>query len=157
MKKIAIELKWGVIFFAVMLLWMAFEKMIGLHDERIDRHHILTNFFAIPAILVYVLALIDKRKSLGGRMTWSEGFLSGLIIAVVVSLLSPVGQYLTHEFMSPEYFPNVIALSVEQGKLTQEQAETYFTLSNYIKQSMIGAVFMGGITSSIVALIVKKK
>ncbi|MBK3519656.1 DUF4199 domain-containing protein [Carboxylicivirga marina] len=157
MKKIAIELKWGIIFFAIVLLWTVFEKSIGLHDEKIDKHYILTNFFAIPAIIIYVMALLDKRKSLGGIMTWSQGFVSGLIIAVIVSLLSPVGQYLTHVYLSPEYFPNVIALSVEQGKLTQEQAEQFFTLKSYIKQAMIGAVMMGAITSAIVAFFTKKK
>ncbi|WP_430817917.1 DUF4199 domain-containing protein [Carboxylicivirga sp. RSCT41] len=156
MKKIAIELKWGIIFFAIILLWTVFEKSIGLHDERIDKHYILTNFFAIPAIIVYVLALLDKRKWLGGTMTWSQGFLSGLVIAVIVSLLSPIGQYLTHAYLSPEYFPNVIALSVEQGKLTQEQAEAYFNLNSYIKQSMIGAIMMGAITSAIVAIFTRK-
>lgn len=157
MKKIAIELKWGIIFFAIILLWTVFEKSIGLHDERIDKHYILTNFFAIPAIIIYVLALLDKRKWLGGTMTWAQGFLSGLVIAVIVSLLSPIGQVLTHQYLSPEYFPNVIALSVEQGKLTQEQAEAYFNLNNYIKQAMIGAVMMGAITSALVAIFIRKK
>ena len=156
MKKIAIELKWGIIFFAIILLWTVFEKSIGLHDERIDKHHILTNFFAVPAIIIYVLALLDKRKWLGGTMTWTQGFTSGLIIAVIVSLLSPIGQYLTHEYLSPEYFPNIIALSVEQGKLTQEEAEAFFNLNSYIKQSMIGAIIMGAITSAVVAFFTKK-
>ncbi|MCU4157476.1 DUF4199 domain-containing protein [Carboxylicivirga sp. A043] len=157
MKKIAIELKWGVIFFAIVLLWTVFEKSIGLHDERIDKHYILTNFFAIPAIIVYVLALLDKRKWLGGSMSWSQGFLSGLIIAVIVSLLSPLGQYLTHEYLSPEYFPNIIALTVEQGKMTLEQAEAYFNLNNYIKVSMLGAIMMGALTAGIVAIFTRKK
>jgi hypothetical protein len=157
MKKIAIELKWGIIFFAIVLLWTVFEKSIGLHDERIARHQILTNFFAIPAIIVYVLALLDKRKWLGGTMTWSQGFLSGLVIAVIVSLLSPIGQYLTHVYLSPEYFPNVIAYTVEQGKLSQEQAEAYFNLMSYIKQAMIGAIMMGAITAAIVAIFTRKK
>jgi len=157
MRKYAIEIKWGIIFFAAVLLWTVFEKYIGLHDERIDRHHILTNFFAIPAIIVYVLALIDKRKWLGGTMTWVQGFFSGLIIAVIVSLLSPLGQYLTHEFLSPNYFENVIALTVDKGDLNQEDAEAYFNLSSYIKQSMVGAVMMGAMTSAVVAIFVKRK
>lgn len=157
MKKIAIELKWGIIFFAIVLLWTVFEKTIGLHDERIDRHYFLTNFFAIPAIIIYVLALLDKRKSLGGLMSWTQGFTSGLIIAVIVSLLSPLGQYLTHVYLSPEYFPNIIAYTVEKGDLTLEQAEEFFNLGSYIKQAMIGAVMMGALTSVVVAFFTKKK
>ncbi|MBR8538006.1 DUF4199 domain-containing protein [Carboxylicivirga sediminis] len=155
MKKIAIELKWGIIFFAAVLLWAVFEKSIGLHDERIDKHYFLTNFFAVPAIIIYVLALLDKRKWLGGKMTWSQGFLSGLIIAVIVSLLSPIGQYLTHEYLSPDYFANIIEYSVSEGK-DREQMEAFFNLGSYIKKSMIGAVMMGAITSAIVAFFTKK-
>ncbi len=156
MKKITIELKWGIIFFIATLLWTVFEKSIGLHDERIDKHFILTNFFAIPAIIIYIVALLDKRKWLGGKMSWSQGFVSGLLIAVIVSLLSPLGQYLTHQYISPEYFPNIIALSVEKGELNQEQAEAFFNLGSYIKQSMVGAVIMGAITSAVVAFFTKK-
>lgn len=155
MKKIAIELKWGLIFFAAVLLWTVFEKSIGLHDERIDKHYFLTNFFAVPAIIIYVLALLDKRKWLGGKMSWSQGFLSGLIIAVIVSLLSPIGQVLTHEYLSPNYFSNIIEYSVSEGK-DREEMEAFFNLSTYIKQSMIGAVIMGAITSAVVAFFTKK-
>ncbi|TRX70574.1 DUF4199 domain-containing protein [Carboxylicivirga sp. M1479] len=157
MKKIAIELKWGIIFFAAILLWTVFEKSIGLHDERIDRHHILTNFFAIPAIIIYVLALLDKRKWQGGVMSWTEGFLAGLVIAVIVSLLSPVGQYLTHVYLSPDYFTNIIAYTVEQETMTQEAAEQFFNLNSYIKQSMIGAIRMGAVTAAVVAFFTKKQ
>ncbi len=157
MKKIAIELKWGIIFFAVVLLWTVFEKSIGLHDERLDKHYMLTNFFAIPAIIVYVLALLDKRKWLGGTMSWSQGFISGLMIAVIVSLLTPIGQYLTHVYLSPQFFPNIITLSVEQGQMTQEEAEAYFNLENYIKVSMLGAIMMGALTAGIVAIFTRKK
>jgi len=157
MKKYAIELKWGIIFFAAILLWAVFEKYIGLHDERIDKHHILTNFFAIPAILIYVLALLDKRKWLGGQITWTQGFVCGLIVAVVVAILSPVSQYLTHNFLSPEFFPNIIDSSLKHGKLDRDQAEAFFNLGNYIKQSMIGAIMMGAATSAIVALFIKRR
>ncbi|MCT4590273.1 MAG: DUF4199 domain-containing protein [Carboxylicivirga sp.] len=155
MKKFAIELKWGIIFFAVILLWTVFEKSIGLHDERIDRHVTLTNFFAIPAIIVYVLALLDKRKWLGGTMTWAQGFTSGLVIAFVVSLLSPIGQVLTHNYLSPEFFPNIIEYSVSQGQ-DQADMEAYFNLKNYIKLSMLGALMMGAGTSAIVAIFTRK-
>ena len=70
MSKYKIELKWGIIFTLMMLVWMVLEKIAGLHDEHIDKHAIYTNFVAIPAIIVYVLALLDKRKGYyNGTMT----------------------------------------------------------------------------------------
>ncbi len=158
MKKYTTEIKWGLIFTIVALLWMVFERLMGWHGENIAQHATMTNFFAIPAILVYVLALLDKRKNdLGGIMTWGQGFTSGLIITLVVVILSPLAQYLTHTIITPEYFTNVIEYAVDSGNMTREEAEGYFSLSNYMMQSAIGGLIMGIVTSAVVAFFVKKK
>ena len=62
-KRYQTEIKWAIIFTVIMLMWMTLEKVIGLHSEHIDKHAIYTNFFCIPAIAVYVFALLDKRKT----------------------------------------------------------------------------------------------
>jgi len=158
MKKYVIELKWGIAFVVVSLLWMYFEKFMGWHGENIANHATYTNFFAIVAILIYVLALLDKRKNYyGGTMTWKEGFLSGLVISVVITILSPLSQYITHQWITPEYFPNVIRYSVESGYLSQEKAESHFSLGSYILQSAIFGMVAGVVTSSLVALFIRKK
>jgi len=158
MKKYSIEIKWALIFVVVSLLWMVMEKLVGLHDVHLEKHIIYTNFFAIVAIAVYVFALRDKRNNFyEGKMTWIQGFTSGMIISVIVTFISPLTQVITSEVITPEYFPNVIKLSVQLGKMTQEEAEAYFSLRNYIMQSMIGAIAMGAVTSAIVALFIRKK
>ncbi len=157
MKKYTTEIKWGLIFTIVALLWMVFERLMGWHGENIGQHATLTNLFAIPAIVIYVLALLDKRKrDLGGLMTWGQGFTSGLIITLVVVILSPFAQYLTHTIITPEYFTNVIEYAVNQEQMTREEAESYFSLSNYMFQSAIGGLIMGVITSAVVAFFTKK-
>ncbi len=143
---------------AVTLAWMLIEKLTGLHGVHIDKHAIYTNIFAIPAIAVYVFALLEKRKKdLGGVMTWKQGFISGLIITIIVGILSPLGQVIIHNVISPEYFPNMIEFVVSEGHMEQSEAEEYFNLSSYIMQSVIGALIMGLLTSAIVALFVKKR
>ncbi|MBK6799704.1 MAG: hypothetical protein IPG76_23775 [Acidobacteria bacterium] len=37
------ELKWGVIFSLVALLWLVLEFAVGLHDKYISMHPYLTN------------------------------------------------------------------------------------------------------------------
>lgn len=158
MKKFSIEIKWGVIFSVVSLLWMFLEKGLGWHDENIAQHAIYTNIFAIVAILLYVFALLDKRKNFyNGKMTWTQGFVSGIIISVVVAILSPLAQYITHEFITPDYFTNVIDYSVESGAMTREAAEEYFNLKSYIIQSFFFALVVGVVTSAIVAFFVRRK
>ena len=158
MKKFTIEFKWAVIFTIISLLWMVLERLVGLHDKYIDKHAIYTNFFALPAILIFVFALLDKRKNFyNNKMSWIDGFLSGLVIAVIITVFSPLAQYITIKIISPEYFSNVIKYSVELGKMSQQEAEDYFNLSNYMMQSAVGGLLMGAITSAIVAVFVRKK
>ena len=158
MKKITIELKWGIIFVIAALLWMLFEKAMGWHDVHISKHAIYTNFFGIIAVLIYYLALRDKKYNFyNGIMTWRQGFVAGLIITIVVTLVSPLSQFITSTYITPDYFSNVIAYSVETKTMTQEQAEAYFNLKSYIIQATFGALVMGVVTAAAVAWILKSK
>jgi len=158
MKSIVTEIKWALTFVVMTLLWMLMEKLGGFHSERISYHAIVTNFIAIPAILVYVLALREKKqKDFTGTMSFKQGLISGLIITAIVTVLSPVTQYITSVYITPEFFPNVIALTVKEGKMTFQEATDYFNLSSYIIQGLIGAPIMGTITTLIVAFFVKSK
>jgi hypothetical protein len=157
MKKITTELKWAFIFTGVALLWMVLERLVGLHDQYIDKHPIYTNLFAIPAIAVYVFALREKRtKDYNGTMTWKQGFISGLIITAIITILSPLTQVITSYIITPDYFTNVIEYSVSSGKMTREAAESYFNLRSYIIQGLIGGTVMGIVTAAIVAIFTKK-
>jgi hypothetical protein len=158
MKNIKFELKWAVIFVVMQLIWMLLEKSAGLYSLRIDKHATFTNFIAIPAIAVYVFALLDKRNNFyGGRMTYLQGFITGLIITVFVTLLSPVIQYIISVVIAPEFFPNMITYSVNNGSMTQDAAENYFNLKSYILQVLIGTPVMGIVTTALVAIFVKRK
>jgi len=158
MKKFVTDIKWGVIFTIAGLLWAVLEKTLGWHDTLINKHAIYTNLFAIVAILIFVFALIEKRnKDLGGKMTWPQGIVSGIIISVVVAILAPLSQYLTHEFITPDYFKNAINYTVKIGAMNQSNAETYFSLKSYIIQAVFSALGMGIFTTAIVAFFVKKK
>lgn len=158
MKKYSIEIKWGVIFAVIGLLWMLFEKSMGWHGEHIADHQSYTLFFFPIAVLIYVLALKDKRKSLGGEMTWKQGFISGIIIGFIIAILAPITQFITHKYISPDYFNNIISYAIENPQgATEEQLKSYFTLGNYIKMAMIQAPIAGAITSAIIAIFLKTK
>ena len=158
MKKINIELKWALIFVAMTLVWMILERLAGLHDTHIDKHPVFTNFIAIPAILIYVLALLDKRKQYyNGIMSYKQGFISGLIITAIVTVLSPSTQMITSLLITPDYFRNMIEYSVSHELKSREEAENYFSLGSYIIQGLIGTPVMGIITTAIVAVFTRTK
>lgn len=156
--RIKIEIKWGVLFVLVGLIWMVFEKAMGWHDVHIDKHETYTLFMAPIAISIYVFALLDKKRNFyGGKMSYKQGFIAGLIITLVVFLLSPLSQYITSTYITPDYFNNAIDYSVSSGKMERQAAEDYFNLNSYMMQSMIGAAIMGLITAAIVAFFVRTK
>ncbi|MFT3747526.1 MAG: DUF4199 domain-containing protein [Agriterribacter sp.] len=159
MKKYRIEIKWAVIFVIMSLLWMLLEKLAGLHDKNIDKHMYLTNLYAIPAVIVMVLALKDKKKNYyQGQMTYMQGLISGVIISVVIALLSPLTQWAISYVITPEYFPNVIEYSLKTGyHKTKEAAEAYFNYKNYAEQSTIASLVMGVITTAIAMIFIRTK
>lgn len=159
MNRINIELKWAFVFLVMSLLWMLLEKWTGVHSTHLDKHQYVSLLFAIPAIAVYYFALTDKKKTIyAGQMSFKQGLFSGLLLTLIITLLSPVSQWFVSTVITPDYFNNVIAYSLETGYYaTRKQAEAYFNLNNYIVQSILGAISMGIITSVIIAFIVKSK
>jgi hypothetical protein len=158
MKKFSVEIKWGIIFTLMTLGWMYLEKLLGWHDEKIEKHAILTNLYAIPATLVYVMALLDKRKNYySGRINWLQGFVSGVYLSLVIAILSPLSQFLISNYITPNYFQNAIEHAVRAGEYTRLQAERYFTLGNYILHGSIFAIALGAVTSAAVAIFIRKK
>lgn len=156
MKKFGIELKWGFLFFLSGLAWMFLEKSLGWHDRLIEQHATYTLLYAPLAIFIYVIALWEKKKkTYRGRMTFLQGFLSGLVITLVVVLLTPLSQYISHSLISPDYFPNIIQLTVNSGKMTLQEAEAYFNLMNYTTMSVFFAAGMGLLTTVVVMIFMK--
>ncbi|MBE0662432.1 MAG: DUF4199 domain-containing protein [Bacteroidales bacterium] len=159
MGNLKIEIKWAIIFTVVGLLWMLLEKLCGLHSTYIDYHIYLTNLFAIPAIVVMVLALKDKKKNFyNGQISYKQGLISGIILSIIIALLSPLAQWITSYFITPEYFPNVIKRSVEIGYYSStEEAQANFNYANYAKQGAIGALVMGIVTTAIAMIFIRSK
>ena len=159
MSKIRIELKWAIIFTIVALVWVVLEKVSGLHGKYIDYHLYLTNLFAIPAIIVMVLALKQKKSDFyNGVMTYKQGLISGIVLSIFIALLSPLSQWITTYVITPAYFPNVIKRSVEIGyfKSTAE-AEANFNYKNYSLTGVMGALVMGITTTAIAMIFLRTK
>ena len=158
MKNFKIEIKWAFIFSVVSLLWIMLEKLVGLHDEFISKQLIYTNFFAIPAILVFILALKEKKKKyFSGKMNWSQGFVTATIISLGISILSPIVQYLSFALISPNYFENAIQNAVNLKSMSELNAKAYFNLKSYIIQGFLGGISTGIVIGGIVAYFLQTK
>lgn len=159
MHQIRIEVKWAIIFSLMTLAWMVLERISGLHGKYIDYHLYLTNLFAIPAILVMVMALRDKKASFySGKMSYKQGLISGIILSAFIAILSPITQWITSYIITPEYFPTVIQRSVELGYYgTIAEAEANFNYMNYARQGLLGALVMGIATTALAMIFIRTK
>lgn len=153
MKNRQLEIRWGIYFILMQLGWMFLEKSLGYHDARIAEHASFSMWVMVPSLLMYFFALHFKWiKDYGGKMSYKQGLISGLVVTAVVTVLTPLSQTINSLLISPEYFPNVIAYTVASGAMTQAAAEAYFNLTSYILQSTLFAPAAGIVTSLIMAL-----
>ena len=146
------ELKWGVIFSVMGLAWLTLEYLVGLHSRFIAWHPILTNLVAIPSVIIMVLAILEKRRVLGGVISFQQAFLCGFGVSLVVAVLSPLTQFIFHRLINPGFFETAIRYGVEQGKTT-----LHFNLPSYMLQSVLAAIIIGSITSLVIAAMIKKE
>jgi hypothetical protein len=153
-----IEIKWAFIFISTLLFWSLLERVLGFHDEHLDKYESFSMLFMIPAIWVYILALKDKKKTFfNGQMSYKQGLISGLIISVIVAVFNPLTQFIISELITPNYFDNLINFTVKGGQYSLEEAQAYFNYKNYAIQGTIFALGMGIFTTVIVAFFLKTK
>ena len=158
MKKFTIEIKWAFIFTIAGLLWMFLEKKLGWHEALIAKQPIYTMLFSIIAIIIFVLAIKDKKINYyENDMDWKQGFLSGCIVSLIVAVLSPLSQYIIMEIISPNYFQNAINNATLNNNMSIETAKTFFNLKSYIFQAAFGGLSVGIVTSAIIAYFIKTK
>lgn len=152
-----LEIKWGLIFSLVSLIWVVGEYLVGLHDRYIAQHPILTNLFFFPAVLMMYLAIREKRRALGGKIGFIEALLSGIGVSVIVAILSPAVQYIFSRWVNPGFFDQMTAYAVASGKLPLELARKHFNLQQYMLMSSMGAIGAGGMTSLVLAFLMRTR
>ena len=158
MKKFKIEFKWAIIMSIMFLAWMTLEKQLGFHDEKIKWQMFFTMLIVFPNLILYYIAINDKKKNFyRGEINWKQGFISGVVISFIYIIFSPIIQFITHEFITPNYFDKLITLSVESKRLSLEEAKNYFNLTSYIWQNISGGLSSGIVIGAIIAYILKSK
>ena len=165
-RDIKTELTWGVIIGIVTILWMTFEYILGTTLGRPDLGTYTGFFSVIIPILGLSFGLRQKRKELGGKLTFGEGVKAGLIISVISAVIASLFVFI---FLS--FFPQVTDSFLEYARqLIIESGGTEETASATIEQlraqfqplpqaiyMFFGTVITGTIISLIVSAFIKTK
>lgn len=158
MKKFAIEIKWAIISIIIFLAWMTLEKELGFHSEKIKWQPLFNLLYIFPTFVLYFLALREKKKKYyNNNINWKQGLISTIVISFIIVLFSPITQFITHEFISPDFLENTINQIVLSKKLTLEEAKEYTTLTSSIWKNISDGLSFGVVIGAIVAYILKTK
>ncbi|RZJ30645.1 MAG: DUF4199 domain-containing protein [Flavobacterium sp.] len=156
MKKFTIEFTWAIIYTLASLLWTVLEKALGFHDKYIGSEMIFVWVFGLVAIPIYFFALRDKKKNFyNGQATWTQLFLSGLVMSVFVALMSPLAQYISWNLISPDFIANSIDHYVRIKKMSPENAAMLFSYRGLILQGISNGISVGVLISALIALFIK--
>lgn len=157
MKNFKIEIKWALILTIAMIIWMLLERLVGLHDEYIAYQSTSANLLIIVPIIVYYIALREKRKKIySGIMNYKQGFITGIMLTLFATILNPLHQLITFQIVSQAFFSNMIEYVVNQNMMTREIAENQFIAQKFLLQGIIGTPIMGLVVTSIVAIFTRK-
>jgi hypothetical protein len=149
MIKETIEIKWAVLFTLTQLLWIAGEKLAGLYTIRIEYYSVYTNFFLLPALVIYLFAILEKRKKYyDGTMDYKEGFLTGLRIMFITTILSPLT--ITIKFVMLDLFSKLNTYLYEAGRILTGDTANEHPVSWIIILGLTGTPVIGFLLSAII-------
>lgn len=134
-----LALKYGIAVTVVIAVWVAVKHFV-LHLQGPSAQFADVAIFNFSAIVALMLGIKEKRLANGNKLTFGDGFLTGLGIAITYALLTSL------------YF--VLLLAVVGPGLMQQEGET-----SYIKAFAgvsIGFALFGAIFSAVISLVLKK-
>jgi len=162
MKNYTIEIKWGLRFTLLTLAWAIGEQFIGLHDVYIAQYGLYTNLIAAPALLFFIIALQEKKKYFfNGSMTWSQGFVSMVMLSFIIALLAPIAQFVIYSSISPHFFETIIAYKTNPNlvshPISKSTAAGYFNLKSFMIQSAFSDLSTGVLVVALLAFFFRNK
>jgi hypothetical protein len=159
-----LEFKFGILTSIFTLIWIAFEQLLGLQDEYVEWHKIVTNFsLIIPTIGIW-LALKEFKMSKVAKYSFQKGFGIGFRITLINTVLVIPIVYIFYRLINPVWTQTMMmkakmeALENGQDPLKAiEEARSYFSLNYYLIQSIIGTFIFGTLISSLLAFMMKNR
>jgi hypothetical protein len=134
-----LALKYGILVTMIIAAWVAL-KHFALHLESQSAQFADVAIFNLAAITGLALGISEKRKINGGTLTFGDGLLTGIKIAIIYAILTSV------------YF--AILLGTVGPKIMQQEGET--SMVKAFLGVSVGFTLFGTVFSAIIALVLRK-
>src|SRR6267143_2004156 len=135
-----LALKYGILVTLVIAAWVALKHFV-LHLESQPAQFADVAIFNLAAITGLALGISEKRRMNGGTLTYGDGFVTGIKIAV------------TYAILTSAYF--ALLLATVGPKLMQQEGETSVVRA-FLRVS-IGFAIFGTAFSAIIALVLRRR
>ncbi len=135
-----IAVKYGILVTLVIAAWVAL-KHFALHLESQTAQFADVAIFNLAAITGLALGIREKRTANGGTLTYGDGLITGIKIAV------------TYAILTSAYF--AVLLATVGPKLMQPEGET--SIVKALLGVSIGFALFGTVFSAIIALVLRRR
>jgi Protein of unknown function (DUF4199) len=150
------EIKWGIIFAIVYFLWITLERVIGLHDSYISMRQYFNLLFVLPAVMMMLLAIVEKRRVLDGNISFKQAFICGMGVSIVFAILTPLTYWILFRYITPDFFQNTINYRISKGE-NPEALQALFSFKPFLILGVTMALVSGAITSLVLAVIMRSR
>jgi Protein of unknown function (DUF4199) len=109
------EVKYGVLFAAIVVVYVMIEHLLGVNTTR----HDIGQYTRLAGVIVPILAVFfgikaKRDKELNGVMTFGQGVKTGFLIAVIQTTLTTIWFWFYSTVINPEYLDTMLAFERSQ-------------------------------------------
>jgi flagellar biosynthesis protein FliP len=154
MNKFSILIKWAIRFTFIAILWSYLEKLLGYHSEKISSLLSFGLVFGIIYIIIYYLTLAEIfSKVYNENINYKSAFMNLAVLTLFIAFLSPLPHMVMHNYISPDFFDNAIAMYQNKSVESYENAKQFYTLTGFILNGIQNAFSIGIILSATIPLL----
>lgn len=151
------EIKFAILYVLASFIWSCIEYLTGLESTHINLHpYFVTPFYILLTAVIYVLAVREKRASLGGRITFSKAVVTGIILSLLILVLNPISFYVFNTFINPDFFKDFAQYKIHTENMTKESADAYYNFNNLLIRGSLYRCVMGIVATFLTSWFSKK-
>lgn len=154
--------KWALISTATSIVLTFVYQFLNIAQDSPARY-----LSMLPFIAFIVMAQVEYKQILGGRISYGKAFSTGFRVALFAGLLGAVFMFIYVSYIHPEFITQAMdaqrAKMVEKG-MSEDQIDQAMAMSSKFMGPVmfsffaaVGSAFMGAIISLISAAFVKKE